>query len=261
MNPDDPAWEPLPASGPAPRARLEVGHTYSTAEGALAVTGVVVYSEWDADDRQHYYWEEWRLSGGPDHDMWLQFDHYSRRATLFRPVNTGGTPSPGSVGSYSAVIDGTRRRFELRERGRGTVVRSVGDVGEVIAVGMTLDYADLVDQDDRRAVLSIESFQSGDVDTYLGEELTGARQRALFGRRVTPVGLSAQQRRWVPITLIGVVLLGVVVSCSRATETYCTPRSAITTTNTTTDEVVSSDANQICYRRPLYGGGGGGLGK
>ena len=77
-----------------------------------------------------------------------------------------------------------------------------------------------------------------------------AGQKAHFGRRVAPRNL-----RPLVVALVMALGLGVLgVACSRTVE-ECTPR----TVQTETGAVTTTD--QVCVRRSVFGGGGGGLGK
>src|SRR5690606_7095444 len=70
-----------------PKARMKLGkHLIGSPPWRSLPHGVVVYGEYDRADRTTYYWEEWELLGYENTDFWVEYDHYTRKVTLYRPV-------------------------------------------------------------------------------------------------------------------------------------------------------------------------------
>ena len=55
------------------RARLSPGEQLRGEGRPLSVTGCLLFKEWDPEDRRHYFWEEWQLSGMDDYDTWVKY--------------------------------------------------------------------------------------------------------------------------------------------------------------------------------------------
>ena len=68
------------------RARLSPGEQLRGEGRPLSVTGCLLFKEWDPEDRRHYFWEEWQLSGMDDYDTWVELDHYDGRVYLYEPL-------------------------------------------------------------------------------------------------------------------------------------------------------------------------------
>lgn len=247
-----------------PKARFKVGQALSGETFSGRAQGYVIYSEYDAEDRRSYTWEEWEITGFNDYDSWVEYDHYTRQVTAYEPykINANLDPTVVKTGStIQAVIDGNTVDLYVKEVGTGKVVRREGTLTHHVFENESLSYAEITYPN---GVLSIEKYNEREYDVYKGKVLTVKEQKKMFGKRVKPY----------PVLNIFVIAFYVLIaafplfqSTQPTYETYCTPRTAVNTnasadsSATATDEVVSQDENQTCHRRAVYGSGGGGLGK
>lgn len=91
------------------RARLSPGEQLRGEGRPLSVTGCLLFKEWDPEDRRHYFWEEWQLSGMDDYDTWVELDHYDGRVYLYEPLRFVEQLDPGSLhpGQILTLTSGT----------------------------------------------------------------------------------------------------------------------------------------------------------
>ena len=233
-----------------PRARMRLGtHLIGRPPWRSLPHGVVVYGEWDPEDRTTYYWEEWEVLGYENLDFWVEYDHYTRKVTLYRPVAVTEHLEPAQLreGQQLVVTFGGRQHpVTVGEVGVGTIKHLAGAFTYDLQMGQPVAYAEL--QGDG-FVLSVERFDERVLDVYHGTVLDTAGQKEHFGKRVAPGGLTFKG------VLVGLALvLGLgwtATSCSSGTET-CTPRTVVAADGTVTTE-------QDCVRRSVFGSGG--LGK
>lgn len=212
--------------------------------------GVVVYSEWDPVDRTTYSWEEWELLGYENTDFWVEYDHYTRQVTLYRPVEVHERLDPTRLRTgqtLTVTVRGVRHEATVGEVGVGTVRHLAGAFTYDLQPGQEVAYAEI---HALGLLLSVEKFDDRVLDVYQGTRLDVAGQRTHFGRRVAPHHISTKAA----VASVALVLgLGwLVTSCSSDAQA-CTPRTVVAEDGTTTTDP------QSCVRRGLFGSGG--LGK
>lgn len=241
-----------------PKARFKLGQAVRGETFGGRAQGYVIYSEYDKADRRHYTWEEWEITGFKDYDGWIEYDHYTRKITAYETFKTDTDLDPNNVkagDTTQSVIDGKVERLTVKEVGTATAVRMEGTLTHYVFVGEPLTYAEITYSN---GVLSVEKYNNREYDVYKGRILSIADQKKMFGRRVQPYNLT-----WLPtaiiFAIIGLFMIG--PSLTPSYENYCTPRTLVNSGATNNDEVVSQTADQTCYRRAIYGGGGGGIGK
>lgn len=276
-----------------PAARIKLGNTFLGESISATAEGYVIYKQWDAADKKNYYWEEWELRGFNDYDSWIEYDHYTRKISLYEPLKPKEFVDP-SLLTKGQVVNFTTRRGEaiqatVSEVGVGTAVRREGTLTHHVFEGDKVAYAECAGPQGRYC---IEKYNDKEIDIYKMQVLTNAQQKKLLGRTVSP-GLWGNIKNTPLLTKIYVLIFGgimafsIVGSALPQYQSFCTPRTATptaaratgtsipltpnpTTTATTsttastvlpTDEVTSQDAKQTCYRRRVYSGGGGGVGK
>ena len=234
-----------------PKARMKLGtHLIGAPPWRSLPHGVVVYGEWDPADRTTYYWEEWELLGYENTDFWVEYDHYTRKVTLYRPVEVHERLDPTQLreGQQLVVtIAGQQHQVTVGEVGVGTIKHLDGAFTYDLQMGQEVAYAEVHGQG---FTLSVEKFDERVLDVYQGTVLDAAGQKAHFGKKVAPSNV----RPAVVLVVIGVlaaVLLSVVDAVGGE---ECTPRTVVAADGTTTTE-------QDCQRRSVFGTGGGGLGK
>lgn len=236
-----------------PKARMKLGkHLIGTPPWRSLPHGVVVYGEWDPEDRTTYYWEEWELLGYENTDFWVEYDHYTQKVTLYRPVEVHERIDPTELREgqqLQVTLSGQRHEVSVGEVGVGTVRHLRGAFTYDLQMGQEVAYAEL--RGPGGLLLSVEKFDDRVLDVYQGTVLDGAGQKAHFGRRVAPMhhGL-----RGTLVVLAFVLGFGWLTSSCGPSTQDCTPRTVVAADGTTTTE-------QQCVRRPVFGGGGGGVGK
>lgn len=236
-----------------PKARMKLGtHLIGAPPWRSLPHGVVVYGEWDPEDRTTYYWEEWELLGYENTDFWVEYDHYTRKVTLYRPVEVPQRLDPTRMrqgDQVTVTLGGTPHQLWVREVGVGTARHVRGAFTYDLTEGQDVAYAEL--QGAGGLLLSVEKFDERVLDVYQGTVLDTQGQKLHFGRRVAP--------RRVSSALVAVAVLVLtcglpLASCMGGGDQDCTPRTVAADDGTTTTE-------QDCQRRSVFGGGGGGLGK
>lgn len=244
-----------------PKAKLKIGEALSGEKFSGRAQGYVIYSEYDAVDRRSYTWEEWEITGFNDYDSWIEYDHYTRQVTSYEPYKIDANLDPTSVKAgtvIQAVIDGKMEDLYVKEVGTGKVVRREGTLTHHVFENEPLSYAEITYPN---GVISVEKYNEREYDVYKGKELSVKDQKKMFGKRLKPLPV------WNILWFIIIIGLGILLpafgSSQSQYEEYCTPRTALNpstsssnTSTSTSDEVVSQDDNQTCYRRAVYGGGG-----
>lgn len=279
-----------------PAARIKIGSTFLGDKISATAEGYVIYKEYDQEDRQYYYWEEWELRGFNDYDSWIEYDHYTRKITLYEPLKPKEFIDPATLAKGQSIQFTTRRGevvdAHVTELGVGTVARREGTLTYHVFAGDKVAYAECRGPN---GLYSIEKYNDKELDIYKGTVLSRSQQKKLLGRIIAPGlwGLYRSQSlsaKLYTILFIGVMGLSFGAEAIPQYETYCTPRTvtrqarpltvqpysptlsptpSISPTPPTytappaspTDEVVSQDTSQTCYRRRVTGGGGGGGGK
>lgn len=239
-----------------PKARLKRGDTFLGDKLSATAQGYVIYKEWDAQDRKNYYWEEWELTGFDDYDSWVEYDHYTRKITVYEPIDVPVDLDPQHLKtgqSIQTTINGKIENLYVREVGTGIVERREGTLTHHVFEGEPMMYAEIAYAG---GIVSVEKYNEKEYDVYKGIVLSKKQQKKMFGRTLQPLWI---RENW-PTALVITFFAGIFIVplAVPSYETYCTPR---TMTTTNTDQVVSQTGNQTCYRRAVYGGGSGGLGK
>ncbi|UZN03236.1 hypothetical protein [Cellulomonas sp. S1-8] len=233
-----------------PKARMRLGtHLIGTPPWRSLPHGVVVYGEWDPEDRTTYYWEEWELLGYENTDFWVEYDHYTRKVTLYRPVEVNEHLDPTQLREgqqLTVTLRGTPHQVVVGEVGVGTIRHLAGAFTYDLQMGQEVAYAEI---EAAGFVLSVEKFDDRVLDVYQGTVLDAAGQKAHFGKRVAPRSFTTKGVLGLLALVLGVGWFA--ASCSPGTET-CTPRTVVAADGTTTTE-------QDCVRRSVFGSGG--LGK
>ncbi|MFF2621031.1 hypothetical protein [Oerskovia jenensis] len=220
--------------------------------------GVVVYGEKDPSDGVTYYWEEWEVLGYENLDFWVEYDHDTKGVTLYRPAESEEALDPTRMRTGQTVtvtVAGKRHRAVVSEVGVGTIVSLDGSFTYDLTVGQRVAYAELRAN---RTVFSLEKFDDRVIDLYQGTVLDAAGQKAHFGKRVAPRqgGLSPA----VAVVALVAMGIGLFSACGDRDDdrAECTPRTVEQQYDASGDPLTT---DQTCYRRSVYGGGGGGLGK
>lgn len=234
-----------------PKARMKLGtHLIGAPPWRSLPHGVVVYGEWDPEDRTTYYWEEWELLGYENTDFWVEYDHYTRKVTLYRPVEVHERLDPAQLreGQQLVVtIAGQQHRMTVGEVGVGTIKHLDGAFTYDLQMGQEVAYAEVHGQG---FTLSVEKFDERVLDVYQGTVLDTAGQKTHFGKKVAPSNV----RPATVLVVIGVLAAGLINVVDAVGSEECTPRTVVAADGTTTTE-------QDCQRRSVFGTGGGGLGK
>ncbi|MFF3065853.1 hypothetical protein ACFVQ3_14995 [Oerskovia sp. NPDC057915] len=221
--------------------------------------GVVVYGEKDPSDGVTYYWEEWEVLGYENLDFWVEYDHDTKAVTLYRPAESEEALDPTRMRKGQTVtvtVAGTKHRAVVSEVGVGTIASLDGSFTYDLTVGQRVAYAELRAN---RTVFSLEKFDDRIIDLYHGTVLDSEGQKAHFGKRVAPRDVKVNPV--VAFVLILAAGIGLFSACGDrdVDDDDCTPRTVEQQYDASGDLVPTE--NDTCYRRSVYGGGGGGLGK
>lgn len=265
---------------PRPQARFKIGKRYRGETGSLIAQGYSIFKQWDAEDSQYYYWEEWELTGFDNYDSWVEYDHYSKKVTLYQPIRIKEIYDVQSLKKHDTIQltlpgQATPSQGVVTEVGSGTIARLEGKMSYQLFSDDVIHYAE-VDIEPGR-VISIEDYRQvvdKDYDYYAGRVLDKAEQKKLFGRVITPFNWS---RLWAVFVWAFVALIfiePIIASAIPRYETVCTPRTisaqsrydaTSTTPGASSATSPSSPSNsppeQECRKVRVYGGGGGGVGK
>ncbi|WP_315583296.1 hypothetical protein [Actinomyces viscosus] len=250
------------------RANLQVGEMLQGSAGNLSVRGCLLFKEWDTQDRCFYYWEEWQLIGASSADTWVELDHDPGEVLFYEPVHLQETIEPWALAvgqQLQLTVNGAPHRALVEEVTTGTLEEVVGTPVCPLNIGETMTYVELrlTDPAGVTSRLTIDSHRFRDLLAYRKTTLSSAQQRQFFGRVIydrRPVGggpAGGGAGRNIGCALIGaivsvVLVVGLFSSCSSST------RSSGSADSTSTSDTGSSRT----YRhRPVYGGGGGGVGK
>lgn len=255
------------------KARIKIGQHFLGKKISATAEGYLLYEEWDQSDLKYYYWEEWELRGFNNYDSWIEFDHYSKKVKLYEPIKLKEDINALTLkkGTYiDLTVDKESLRGYVKEAGVGTTIRREGTFTYHVFPGDKVAYAEIRT---RKGVITVENYNEKEKDYYKTTVLTRKKQKELLGKVVAPIDWGSIMSAGFVILFFGIML---VPSFIPQYETYCTPRSITQQTThlqsshpATTpaqspvsgDEIVSQDQNQTCYRRAVYGGGGGGVGK
>ena len=246
------------------RANLQVGDMLQGSAGALSVRGCLLFKEWDTEDRCFYYWEEWQLIGGSNADTWVELDHDPGEILFYEPVRLQETIEPWAltVGQrLQLTINGAPHQALVEEVTTGTLENAIGSPVCPLNVGETMTYVEvrLTDPAGVTSRLTIDSHRFRDLLAYRKTPLSTAQQKQLFGRVLynrRPVGGEMNRK------VIRGAFVGAIVSVALVIGMFssCSPNRQFSggADSTSTSDTGSSRT----YRhRPVYGGGGGGVGK
>ena len=233
-----------------PKARMKLGrYLIGDPPWRSLPNGVAVYGERDPEDGRTYHWEEWELLGYENLDFWVEYDHYSREVSLYWPARSEPVVDPTGLRPHQELeltLDGTPRRWVVREVGAGTIENLEGAFTYDITAGQTVAYAELRELGGSHRVV-LEKFDERLIDTYASTLLDVAAQKHHFGRRVAPYDL-----RRLLIALVVLVVLAFATLGSCLPQRDCTPRAGQTTSDCRTGYGGGGG---------FGGGGGGGVGK
>ena len=230
------------------RARLSPGEQLRGEGRPLSVTGCLLFKEWDPEDRRHYFWEEWQLSGMDDYDTWVELDHYDGRVYLYEPLRFVEQLDPGSLhpGQILTLTSGTEvYAARVVELGAGVLHEVAGTTSCSLARGEEMGYAE-VELTDARGATSRVTFDSHgyrDLVSYRKRRLGRAEQRRLFGKAIAARSESGSSGGSVRTGIIRVVVLLLALVVVAAVATRC------------------AGGGSGGGVRPVFGGGGGGVGK
>jgi len=245
------------------RANLQVGDLLQGSAGALSVRGCLLFKEWDSQDHCFYYWEEWQLIGASNADTWVELDHDPGEVLFYEPVRLQETIEPWALTVGQKVqltINGAPHWGLVEEVTTGTLENVIGSPVCPLNIGETMTYVEvrLTDLAGVTSRLTIDSHRFRDLLAYRKTTLSTAQQKQLFGRVLCnsrPVARKAGRNIGCVIVaaFISVVLVGGLFSaCSNPSR----PSGDADPTST------SHSGSSRSYRhRPVYGGGGGGVGK
>ncbi|MBT0993284.1 hypothetical protein KIN34_03150 [Cellulomonas sp. DKR-3] len=236
--------------GRRPRARMKLGrHLVGLPPWRSMPHGVVVYEEWDPEDKTTYTWEEWEVLGYENLDFWVEYDHYTNAVTLYRPMRVAERLDPSELREGQELVvtfGGYRHDVRVHEVGVGRIASLDGAFTYDLTIGQEVAYAELKGQG---FVLSVERFDERVLDVYHGIVLDTADQKAHFGKRV-----ARRRMGGIGCLVLVVLFVGMVAASCVPVRQECTPRTVTSVTGQVTTQ-------EECHMRPLYGGGGSGVGK
>ena len=237
----------------ARKASLHVGEVLRGKNGTLRVEGCLVFKERDQADRRYYRWEEWRLSGGVD-DMWVELDHYDDTVYLYEPLPIAEPIDPRllAAGQILTLTSGqTVYAARVTEVGVGELVSTKGHPDYRLNIGEKMGYAELelTDAAGATTLMTMDTHSLRDLVSYTKVALNTSAQKRMFGKvihRPAASGWSSpssgrsravQALMWI---LVGLLVIPAAIACENEDE---------------------EDTGSGGVYRPVYGGGGGGVGK
>lgn len=242
------------------RARLSPGEQLRGEGRPLSVTGCLLFKEWDPEDRKYYFWEEWQLSGMDDYDTWVELDHYDGRVYLYEPLRFVEQLDPGSLhpGQILTLTSGTDvYAARVVELGAGVLHETAGTTSCSLARGEEMGYAEVELTDARGATSRVTFYSHGyrDLVSYRKRRLGRAEQRRLFGKAIAAAAPMARPGSgsdqsvnsgivWVMVML---VIMIVIIAIAHHAD------------GSGSDGSGGGGSGGVV--RPVYGGGGGGVGK
>lgn len=234
--------------GKRTRARLKIGDVLRGTKTNFRVAGCLLFREWDAADKTHYYWEEWELLGLENYDSWVEYDQHSREVSLYEPIRftTAIDPSALRRGQEFELTgdDGMRYQVVVSEVGTGEIVKIQGKNTYQVFEGESMSYATLQLQAEGAQLtrrVTVEKYNNREYDAYIKKPLTLQRQKALFGKTIAPLV-------W-PWLLL---LVGGVMAVAAYNISQRPPRS---------DDGSQQSGGSTVVPRSVHGGGSGGFGK
>ena len=249
-----------------PKARLKIGKSYSGKKSSFIAQGVVVFREWDPKDRKYYHWEEWELTGFSEYDSWVEYDHYTRKVTIYEPVSVLEQYSAAELEAGQSIqltVEDKPMVGTVKEVGLASVDYLKGKMSYQLFKDDLFQYATVRTE---KGEISIEDYKVNnkmEKDFYLGRRLTKAQQKRMFGKSLHPI-------EWKTLLITGLItgfLIGPAIIPER--EVVCTPRTVPTsspTSNTSTSNLAENaqpSTSENCTSRWIFfsGGVGGGVGK
>ena len=243
-----------------PKARLKIGRSYNGKKSSFIAQGVVVFREWDPMDKRYYYWEEWELTGFEDYDSWVEYDHYTKKISIYEPIDIVERIEARNLRkgqNVTLTVDRVPTTGRVKESGIGTVAYLKGKMSYQLFKDDVIHYATIKTGD--RKEISVEDYkinQKNEKDYYAGRVLSKKQQKSLFGKTLKPINWAAV---WWALFFGLIILLPLIPQY----ETVCTPRIVTTNTSPTGDPRYQSNVitGQECRKVRVYGTGGGGVGK
>lgn len=247
------------------KAKLQVGSVVEGEQGPLYVRGYLLFKEWDQEDERFYMWEEWQLQGAAGNELWLELDHYSGDVVLYEPLPLapGLNPAimaPGRVFELSSPTGPVS--LKVKSMSQGVLVESQGQTTCSLRPGETMGYAEVKVRtaDGKSFKATVDSHRLADTVVYRRRRLGAAEQKALLGQviRRPRSGRLKVNRTGFIIVLVLFFTLHVVPALLR--RLFSGPRR--TPSGSSTSSGTGSGSGGTSYRpRPVYGGGGRGVGK
>ena len=245
------------------RGNLQVGDLLQGSAGALSVTGCLLFKEWDSQDHCFYYWEEWQLIGASNSDTWVEVDHDPGEVLFYEPVRLQEKIEPWAltVGqTMQMTINGVLHRGMVEEVTTGTLENVIGSPVCPLNIGETMTYAEvrLTDPAGVTSRLTIDSHRFRDLLAYRKISLSTAQQKQLFGRvlynRRSVTGRTGRNIGCAVVAaFVSIVLVGGLFSACSNPGRYSGDADPTSTSH--------SGSSRGYRHRPVYGGGGGGVGK
>ena len=238
-------------------ARLSPGEQLRGEGRPLSVTGCLLFKEWDPEDRKYYFWEEWQLSGMDDYDTWVELDHYDGRVYLYEPLRFVEQLDPGSLhpGQILTLTSGTDvYAARVVELGAGVLHKKVGTTSCHLARDEEMGYAEVELTDARGATsrITFDSHGYRDLVSYRKRRLGRAEQRRLFGKAIAaPTTARSGSDQSVNSGIVWVMVMLVIMIVIIAIAHHADGSGSDGSGGGGSGGVV----------RPVYGGGGGGVGK
>ncbi len=277
-----------------PKAKIKIGNTFLGDKISATAEGYVIYSEYDKSDRKTYYWEEWELRGFNNYDSWIEYDHYTKKITLYEPLRPQPFIDAAQLKPNQEISFTTHRGEQITatviEVGLGIVARREGTLTHHVFEKDTVAYAECRGA---QGIFSIETYNEKEFDIYRGTVLTRAAQKRLLGRVVEPRNISAKAAVYVA-AFVGFFGFSMYSEAAES-KNECTPRTTTSSiilqvnrpasmyshlaqqsiplnktpgssspgvqSPSTKTQTTPSSTQNTCNSRSVYGGSGGGYGK
>ncbi len=243
-----------------PKARLKIGKTYQGEKTSFIAQGVVVFREWDPKDNQFYYWEEWELTGFNDYDSWVEYDHYTKKVSIYEPIDIVERIDASSLSKgqqLQLTVNNELLLGTVKEVGVATIDYLKGKMSYQLFPDDSFTYATIATP---KGEVSVEDYRlnyKNEKDYYLGRRLSRKQQKAMFGKPIHPINWQTAAV-WV---IMGAFIFG--PSLIPTTETVCTPRTVTSSVSRSTQSQSTSNLQQDCRTRRVFfsGSGGSSVGK
>ena len=246
-------------TGAAPKegdfqARLDVHQRLHGQGRMLQVRGGLLFRQWDERDEEFYFWEEWQITGLEHYDVWIEFDHDTRKVYLYEPLTFNEKMDPLSLTpgqTLSVSSRGAAYTATVEETGSGVLVDKRGEVTCTLQLGHVMGYVELrlESQDGDRREVTVDTHAFRDIVSYTKQELSVSEQKRMFGATIAPA------KRPVFAGVVWVVVVAVMLTAAWTVTRMGGPDHRIGPGSSETS------TSQPGGSRPVYGGGGHGVGK